>query len=73
MMLLPHWFSSCCESRWLHLLSVVLCVQSAVSVRCVTVLRSDVVELMDVELLLLFSRSGSLRLGLLRGIVGESA
>ena len=51
---------------------MVLGVQSAVSVRCVTALRYDVVELMDVELLLLFSRSGSLRLGLLRGIVGES-
>ena len=34
------------------ILPLVLDVQSAVSVRCVTAFRSDVVELMDVELLL---------------------
>ena len=33
-------------------------VQSAVSVRCVTAFRPDVVVLMDVELLLLLDRSG---------------
>ena len=38
------------------ILPVVLAVQNAVSVRCVTAIRSDVVELMGGELLLLFGR-----------------